>query len=571
MIKNHFHRRIFISISLFIAGVTLFCVVFLSAYTYHRMEQQSQQNLDQLCESTAAEFNSLINEMNKLALYASTNRTVMDVFMDNHSRDASERVINQEIYDVLNALSTPNSSNRFRITLYSPDGLFFSTGTPYERRYVTEKTESTSFKQWYDALPITSNDYSIEAFHRDYWTGDDTLYLSLFRQIFDPYLITDSNGIVEVQCSFDEVMDLFTFQDSQYEGILSDSGGKVLLASKGGGALTDDLLFGTCTLDNGFQVTVTQSRSHIWNVILPQIAVIVLMGAALLVVMLFAVFAITRRSTEPLRKLTAKIRQVSVDTPSLHLNGLDYPDEIYSMNQAFDQMFERIHAFTNEIIAVRTNEMRAHMIALQAQMNPHFLYNMLSVIKIMSQEGNNAQIESACDYLVKMLRYTSTYDRADVTLEEEFTHVSCYLSLMKMRYEDYLSCTVDSVPDQSGAPFTLPRLTLLPLLENSFKHGFQGAAPPWNITVSCTYDDTMVQIRVRDNGCGIAEKKKEEIRTGLEELLKNPDSKIASLSFGGTGLINTLARLTLKYKENFHYEIITPPDGGTEIILEVKQ
>lgn len=552
------------------------------------MEQQAMQNLSQICGSTSAEFSSLIDEMNKLSLYASTNRTVMDVFMNDNSSGSSETIIDTDIYLLLNSLSTPNSSNRFRITLYSQNGLFFSTGLAYNRQYVSQKLESDSYKEWFNSLPIRQNHYSLSAFHKDHWTDSDTAYLSLFRQIFDPYRITDSNGIVEIQCPYQEVRNLFRFQNGQYSGLLMDMEGNILLSTSkdtdapegftAQNALPEStqgkfgkMLYHSNVLENQFRIVITQSRSHIWNVILPQIVLIVLMGITVLFLILSVLFRITKQSTEPLRELTATIKQVSADTPSLHLNNLDYPDEIYSLNQAFGQMFDRINAFHDEIIAMKTSEMRAHMIALQAQMNPHFLYNMLSVMKIMSQEGNNSGIESACDYLVKMLRYTAAYEQADVTLREELAHVSCYLSLMKMRYEDYLEYTILTESDDSAINFIIPKLTLLPLLENSFKHGFQASSPPWIISVACETDSHLHRITITDNGCGISAQKQATIEEGLKELLRTPNKKIASLTFGGTGLINTLARLTLKFKEDFHYEISQPSEGGTKIILEVKQ
>ena len=588
--KSNFHKRIFISISIFIAGITLACVTFLSMYTYRSLERQSNQNLAQLCESTATEFDSLIDEMNKLALYASTSRIVMDVFMDRNSPDASGIAVNQDIFTVLNSLSTPNSSNRFRISLYSGNGTFFSTGIPYSQQYVTDKLTDASYRSWYDTLPVKDNSYSLEAFHEDYWTGTGEKYLSLYRQIFDPYLITSSNGIAEIQCPYDTVRELFQFQDSQYQALLLDTQGRIILSSADDTGpfqsfeenenilsgsprqgVLDGLIYSTCALNDGYYIVITQSQTHIWDVILPQIAVIILMGIVTLFLILAVVFTITRRSTEPLRKLTSEIRLVSAATPTLHLDNIDYPDEVYSLNQAFSQMFDRIRAFTDEIVAVRTSEMRAHMIALQAQMNPHFLYNMMAVIKAMSQEGSNAQIEAACDYLVRILRYTSSYEKSDVTLEDELDYASCYLALMKMRYEDCFEYKLALPEGAITGKLILPRLTLLPLLENSFKHGFHATAPPWRIAIRCEKTPAAYRITVTDNGCGIPADKQKKIKENLDALLKNPDRKISELTFGGMGFVNTLARLTLKYKEKFHFEILSPTEGGTSIILEVKE
>ena len=120
--------------------------------------------------------------------------------------------------------------------------------------------------------------------------------------------------------------------------------------------------------------------------------------------MIFVIFVITRKATQPLQELTDSVRQVSLSNLSLEMDFSDYPDEISGLNEAFAKMFQRLQQSMDEVVRMQAYEARANMIALQAQMDPHFLYNTLTVIKALSREGNTRQIALTCDYLVKMLR-----------------------------------------------------------------------------------------------------------------------------------------------------------------------
>ena len=110
------------------------------------------------------------------------------------------------------------------------------------------------------------------------------------------------------------------------------------------------------------------------------------------------------------------------------------------------------------------------MIALQSQVNPHFICNILTIIKAMSKEQDTEKIGQICDYLARMLRYISAYDEEGVPMREEITDAETYLNLMKIRYEglfDY-ELYINSKLDIDA--FRVPKLFLQPLLELSLIH-----------------------------------------------------------------------------------------------------
>ena len=230
-------------------------------------------------------------------------------------------------------------------------------------------------------------------------------------------------------------------------------------------------------------------------------------------------------------------------------------------------MLLRLRQSMDENIRRQSYEMKANMIALQAQMDPHFLYNTLTVIKSLSREKNTAQITRTCDYLVKMLRYISSYDDHTVSLNQELAHTENYLELMKIRFEDQFTYTFSIDSDVDTENLRIPKLTLQPLVENCFQHGFKTVAPPWNVYVHFWQEENHWFVNVTDNGTGITPDKKEELMNKIEEFLSHPSDSISSMKIGGMGLVNTVARLKLRYKSQILFDITALPNGGTSVTL----
>lgn len=211
--------------------------------------------------------------------------------------------------------------------------------------------------------------------------------------------------------------------------------------------------------------------------------------------------------------------------------------------------------------------MQAHMIALQSQMDPHFLYNMLTIIKSMSRQNDATHIGLVCDYLVRMLRYNSTYNEDYVTMETEIAHTQDYLQLMKVRYEDMFEYQIELTSGIDTETIEVPKLCLQPIVENCFQHGFKQVPPPWKLKIRCWSTDNRWYISVIDNGIGIRQEEIDTIYLRINDFLENPSDELNKLKIGGMGLINTIARFQLKYKQDITFEIKALENGGTRVVI----
>lgn len=583
--KQSFQKKIFLSISAFMVILIVVCIGAFSVYTYQNLYRQSQSNLQYISEHTGSEMKTLLENMDNLALYVSTNQDIRTAFNKAATTDYSSSDLEKEVSQTLSSISIPTSSSHYRISLYNRNGIFTSIGIPYNKNFTSKKLSSDDFFSWYQDLPIIRNGASVYAFHSDFWSEKEEKYLSLFRIVFGTTSAFKANAVIEIQCPLSTIESILNFKKSNYVPYLYDKDGTLVypLSDDSGtsAALYDaalqkavgnlskptSLLYSSQTVRNGFTLVLTQQTAYIWKIILPQILIILLMGIASLMLMIFVIFVITRKATQPLQELTDSVRQVSLSNLSLEMDFSDYPDEISGLNEAFAKMFQRLQQSMDEVVRMQAYEARANMIALQAQMDPHFLYNTLTVIKALSREGNTRQIALTCDYLVKMLRYISSYDEHNISLKQELTHTENYLNLMKIRFEDQFSYSFSIDSNVNTETLLLPRLTLQPLVENCFQHGFKSVAPPWQIQIRFWVEAPRWYVSVTDNGQGVSDEKKQEIMDKIQEFLSHPSDAIMSMKIGGMGLVNTVARLKLKYKDRISFTINNAPEGGTIIML----
>ncbi|MDC7290452.1 histidine kinase [Blautia schinkii] len=579
-----FQKKLFLSISACMAVLMLVCIMGFSLYTYNNLNQQSLSNLHQLSERTGSEVKTLFENMDALALYASTNPEIRSAFSDARTEGFSNLELSRKTVQTLTSISIPNSASHYRISLYNENGNFTSVGIPYQQKWTTNKLASDEYRQWYEELPVIENGPSFYGFHPDYWSDSGELYLSLFREIFGTTSTLKANALIEIQCPLKKVKDILNFDDNSYTSYLFDPDGNLVYPLEGD--KLSDSLYDACRTDsqgylsqythlfysgtevrNGFHLILTQSQEHIWGIILPQILAVLFLGAAALIIFVVVIFYVTKHATKPLQDLTSSVKQVSISNLSLELDFADYPDEISGLNTAFDKMFQRLRQSMDEIVRIQACEMRANMVALQSQMDPHFLYNTLTVIKAFSREKNNLQINMTCDYLVKMLRYISSYNEHNVSLKQELDHTENYLNLMKIRYEDQFSYTFSIDSNVNTETLMVPRLTLQPLVENCFQHGFKTVAPPWTIHLRFWLEGPQWYVSVTDNGAGFSPDSEQRLLDKIDEFLCHPSESIVSMKIGGMGLVNTVARLKLKYKNQISFKILNPPEGGTSVII----
>ena len=332
--------------------------------------------------------------------------------------------------------------------------------------------------------------------------------------------------------------------------------------------ITEDTLYSVGTFDTSktavhavepiegteWEVDITYSNPVTAAYILRILLIFLAILAVLFGFIFFVTYTIGRSVTRPIMKLAHRVR--AINAPDEQINVVDESalDEIRDLERSFDQMLDRVNRSAMQ-------EKKAYSLALQAQMNPHFLYNTLSIIGAAGEDAGAENVSDMCVKLSDMLRYVASYEKITVPLKEEIAHTANYLSLMKSRYEEYFSYSI-SVDDEL-LNMAVPKLLVQPLAENCFKHGFKMSPPPWNIDIRLRGTNAHWELVIRDNGVGITDERAAEIRAKIDRAI----AEMTLSDIGGVGLVNTIVRLKLTHSKKVDYSITH--SGGALIRITV--
>jgi len=145
-------------------------------------------------------------------------------------------------------------------------------------------------------------------------------------------------------------------------------------------------------------------------------------------------------------------------------------NEVNELHLTFQEINKKLDSSLSEMIAGKTLQTQSRLLALQTQMDPHFIYNMLSTLSIMIEDGETREAIGTITHMTRILRYISNGNTLRVTLQEELNIIEHYISCMKIRFGDLL--TFSSNLPESMLSLHIPRHSLLPLVENAVKYGW---------------------------------------------------------------------------------------------------
>lgn len=219
--------------------------------------------------------------------------------------------------------------------------------------------------------------------------------------------------------------------------------------------------------------------------------------------------------------------------------------EINELNYTYNNMIDNINDLIRLVYEKEIMQSRAELKALQAQINPHFLYNTLEALYWSLQEREEEELAEYVVAMSELFRYTiGGPARAEwVTLRDELDHIEKYLSIMKLRFGERLSWVIDC-PPAFGA-VKLPRLLIQPFVENAIKHGVESKLGPGTVTliVERSQEGACLYVTVEDDGAGMDE----ETLSVLEKSLREEPDRMPAASGSGMGLLNAARRIRLCY------------------------
>ncbi len=253
----------------------------------------------------------------------------------------------------------------------------------------------------------------------------------------------------------------------------------------------------------------------------------------------------------------------------MFLNGQIYEElfqESNSLTPELVPVMDRFHYLLNKQDAINMSKKQAEYLALQNQINPHFLYNTLEAIRGDALYAGLSNIAETTEALASFFRYTITDVGNLVTLEDELENVENYFTIQQYRFGDKFKMTVDFPKSEDILQLQLPKLTLQPIIENAIFHGLEGRSEGGNIFITIETTRKNLFLSVKDDGLGIEPQVLSKINDSLERVAVsyvNSDNRKS----GGIALKNVCRRIKLLFGDEYGVHIYSTVDVGTDVRL----
>lgn len=277
-----------------------------------------------------------------------------------------------------------------------------------------------------------------------------------------------------------------------------------------------------------------------------------ILGFALVVAM-FISYALTK----PLKRTVQLMKQVQRGKLDVRVN-VKHNDEIGMLGSHFNRMLGRVQDLLQEVYETEKSKQKADMLALQNQINPHFIYNTLESIRMLAELNDDDRVAELTYLLGQLLRYSITRSDEISTVQRELEHVENYLQLLQIRFPDKISYRF--IVPESFYQLPIIKLVFQPIVENAVFHGLEKQAGAGKISITAWNERDDVLFAVYDDGVGMSA----ERLAGLNESLN--DGKTDKF---GIGLRNVNERIRLHYGESSSLDVTSMPGEGTTVTLRI--
>lgn len=242
-------------------------------------------------------------------------------------------------------------------------------------------------------------------------------------------------------------------------------------------------------------------------------------------------------------------------------------DEIGQMVHQYNQMVETIKQLLEDVYetglqknSIMLEKAKAEIKALQSQINPHFLYNVLNTIQAKCLIRGEAETAEIIRNLSKIFRRLTQTANEFVTISEEAAFINDYLSIQKYRFEDKIEYNIQV--DKQCLGIRIPKMCIQPFVENASIHGVEKMKGNGEIIVRVKMENEWLVISIIDNGVGMSLEKLNTIKSYSLTTAEGFDEHI--------GITNVLKRLSLYYKQDFQFDIQSKTDEGTRVTIRIK-
>lgn len=331
----------------------------------------------------------------------------------------------------------------------------------------------------------------------------------------------------------------------------------LIAAMKDGSYVEGNILYTVQTLTNGrwrvvgeslVQEVVTDSMEELTRIAL--LAVLVVLAATAIISAV-----LSRVLFRPIRDLASAMKDFERDADHFTYQNVGGAREVRALSESFDHMVGQIQNLVDTVRSEEINLRKTELRALQAQINPHFLYNTLDAISWMCEQGKNAEAVQMVNALARLFRISISRGHELIPIRSELQHAESYLQIQSQRYRGQFTYTFDA--DETCLDYLCNKITLQPIIENAIYHGLGGMTEDGKIRVSVESRDDDIVFTVEDNGAGMTEEQ-------IDAIMSKERSDRA-----GIGIKNVNDRLKIYFGAAYGITIDSVPDEGTQVSIRM--
>lgn len=540
-----------------ITGILPIIVLFSFSYVQmqHILIERDTKSIQSFVNQAGASVDSQIQIYNNLSNYIAFNETISRIVSYDYKSD-------YEMYNQLVLFFDPMlSSLKYfhddvgQVTIYT-DGEVKHDTTLAPISEIAEKA-------WFEKAKENT---------KIQWFADSTAHSLVSARKMSVLYQENMLGILYIDVDYDRIFQPFEEHTEDNYGIyIVDSDGKMVYEYNGfAGEYVDKALDfeSFCGLQEGSGYTViSQTLSTTdWTVYMyepkelvirsakPMMLMIAVAAAVIFVGAVIAILSTSRFLIERIETLQENMRKVEKGDFTVRVSSSS-KDEIGELTNGFDNMVSRINTLITEVYEGRIHQKEYEMRALRAQINPHFLYNSLSLINWKALESGREDISRITLELSNYYRTSLNKGRNTLTLEQELSNMQSYLHIQQFMHDGEFDVVVDV--EEQILQYESLNLILQPLVENAIDHGIdlktdgRGCITVKGWLEECAAGDVIV-LTVADNGVGMDEE---------------TAASFLSVQSKGYGARNVNERIKLYYGEQYHLQVESTPGVGTKITV----
>ena len=573
-------REVFSIRTLFSAAMAAMIVTFvliigslLSTFFAHSMQEAALSSTEEIITQVNSNLDFYISDI---------------IGVSDYARNLARTTSNLAADDIRLRLEAliDSRDDLIRIAAFDMDGRTI-VSTESERLW---KPEDVVMEQWFRRARDGEGDFFFTGPHTQSLSPSEDLVISYSTVInYGDINRKTSPAVLLIDLNFNAVSNLsenVNLSSSGYIYIISNDGNIVFhprMGEIGKGTFSEDLesveehVYGTyiSEFEGRKRLTIIQTVSQTrWRIVgvafmdellhplffFFRLTLVFLMITSIIVAT-FVSRGISNRLTRPLRILEAEMRDIKEGVSTTIPIPKSISKEVLSLYRSFNSMLSRIQELVAKVKNTEAVKRQRELDALQAKINPHFLYNTLDSVVWMAERGNNQGVVKMVTALASLFRISIAKGHDTITLKEELSHVRSYLEIQSMRYKDKFHFVIELPEDLENCPTI--KLIVQPIVENSIYHGIKYLQDEGLISISVMEKDgKTIAISVKDNGVGMS--------ADVAASLLDKNSSHQHLSDGnGIGLQNIDERIKLSYGDEYGLTIHSELDEGTEVIITI--